>query len=127
MFKNDYIMDQIESFIEMLGKLVYKDSMASQTFISEEGTISESGMIKLNLERFLNQNKLGEGEDYLFEIIDSLEVKAAFELAVWFYSSLNAISDEELLQGNFSREEIGEGIAAMKEILAQNARLTDVE
>lgn len=61
--------------------------------------------------------RLSEAEDILFDNLDKLSSSQVISIAEWFYKKLNALSDEELLQGNFSRNEIFQGMDDIKRIL----------
>ena len=61
--------------------------------------------------------KLADAETILFDHLDKLTTSQATSLAGWFYKKLNALSDEELKRGNFSRKEIFQGIDDIKRLL----------
>lgn len=61
--------------------------------------------------------RLSEAEDILFDTLDKLSSSQVISIAEWFYKKLNTLSDEELLQGNFSRNEIFQGMDDINRLL----------
>jgi len=53
--------------------------------------------------------KINEAENLLFEMLDS-DNNDHFVLAIDFYKRLNSLSDNDLEQADFSREEIIKGL-----------------
>lgn len=62
-----------------------------------------------------NRGAYADAEDALFDMLDqATDRDAAVADAVAFYSRLSEQSDERLLAGNFSRDEIAAGLAALE-------------
>lgn len=61
--------------------------------------------------------RLSEAEDILFDNLDKLSSSQVVSIADWFYRKLNTLSDQELLQGNFSRNEIFQGMDDINRLL----------
>lgn len=57
----------------------------------------------------LNQLKINEAEDLLFENIDTKDL-IYIKVAMDFYNRLNKLNDEELEMADFTREEIKSGL-----------------
>lgn len=61
--------------------------------------------------------RLSEADDILFDNLDKLSSSQVVSIADWFYRKLNTLSDQELLQGNFSRNEIFQGMDDINRLL----------
>ena len=109
MYHRDWLMRQIEMITATLGWLL---TGRSESIVRlEEAPITHSGTNELTA-RLLALVETGaycRGEDELFEALDRGEPGAA-EAAVAFYAALNRLSDETLAAGDFSREEIEDGL-----------------
>ncbi len=101
-------MRQIEMIIQFLARLLYgSDSVAYEEYLDEEHITSDALFRAVN-ER-LQQGRISDAEDLLF---DQMNPSNPYELqvAIDFYERLNDLSDDELEQGDFSREEVEEGL-----------------
>ena len=107
MYRKDWIMDQIESFIETIHKVFLHEDNLTHDIAQTENTTQDSLYQKLDL--LIHERKINEAENLLF---DHLEPKDEKELAgaVDFYSKLNQLNDETLESANYSREEIEQGL-----------------
>lgn len=106
--KNDFVMRQIRDMVRMLAKIVlgrdtieYKDN--------EDMKFSEMSHIYTDLIRMVDEGKINEAENLLFDEINKDENKS-FEMALRFYDYLNSLSDVYLEENNYSREEVKEGV-----------------
>ncbi len=54
--------------------------------------------------------KIAEAEDILFDNLDKLSNSQIESITNWFYTKIDNLSDHELIEGGFSREEINQGI-----------------
>ena len=74
-----------------------------------EAAPTETDQLYLKLDMLIAQKRIGEAEDCL---LDSIEAgnKKHLELAMDFYQKLNRLSDEELAEANFPRQEIMDGV-----------------
>jgi hypothetical protein len=94
-------------FIEIIN-----DKISQNVFnyeFSKEGEVSETDLLYLQLTSLVNDGRINEAENLLFEQIDT-ENKRYLELAIDFYSKLNDMSDKDLEKAGFTREEIDEGL-----------------
>ncbi|WMM23785.1 DUF6483 family protein [Tissierella sp. MB52-C2] len=108
MYHQDWIMRQITSFIDMIGKVLFKKDSFELNIHGE----SNSEKIHLLYERLINlinNLKVNEAEDLLFENIETNDL-IYIKIAMDFYDKVNKLSDEELEEADFSREEIKLGL-----------------
>lgn len=111
MIKNDYILDMVETLGKALGKLVF--DVKEEGEVQEIGNLSDKDIIIIILKKFIEDGNYNDGEDALFEFLNNEEdmtMDEVKEIGQWFYKELEAKSDKELLHGNFSRDEIHEGL-----------------
>ena len=112
MFKNDYLMRQVEALSETVAHLVFRKQSADYVPTNQE---TPADALYFNLHQLVEQGKIAQAEDALYEACD-LNDPTCLEVAVDFYAHLNNLTDQELEAGDFSREEIQEGL---KDLLDQ--------
>lgn len=61
--------------------------------------------------------KISEAEDILFDNLFRLSTAQAKSISEWFYKKLSEMSDDDLSKGNFSRQEIYQGIEDLDKII----------
>ena len=80
----------------------------------------EKNIINLNnyivLRELINNGDFNDGEDFLFENIVKEPSVRGRKIAFWFYKKLMKKSDAELINGNFTRDEITQGLADIKKL-----------
>ena len=117
------LVDRLESqkremvFKELLGKKY--SSLNDFKFVytpMEEITL-------ISVKRLFFQGKLGEAEDLLFSSIEKNKTRNSIFIAGEFYTLLMELSDEELEEKNFSREEVMSGIKDIGELLEEEILL----
>lgn len=106
--KNDFVMRQIRDMVRMLVKIVLgRDTIEYED--NEDMKFSEMSHIYTDLIRMVDEGKINEAENLLFDEINKDENKS-FEMALRFYDYLNSLSDVYLEENNYSREEVKEGV-----------------
>lgn len=106
--KNDFVMRQIRDMVRMLAKIVLgRDTIEYED--NENMKFSEMSHIYTDLIRMVDEGKINEAENLLFDEINKDENKS-FEMALRFYDYLNSLSDVYLEENNYSREEVKEGV-----------------
>lgn len=107
MLKNDWIISQINQLIRMIANIVFKKN--SIDYIVTENTTTEEKNLHNSLVELLSEGKINEGENLLFYSIDrdNLEI---FKIGVDYYEKINKLSEEELKNYNFSKNEIKSGL-----------------
>ena len=107
-YKRDWILRQIQMIADMIAHAVFGTSAIA--YMSEnEAAPTETDQLYLKLDMLIAQKRIGEAEDCL---LDSMEAgnRKHLELAMDFYQKLNRLSDEELAEANFPRQEIMDGV-----------------
>ena len=94
---------------EAVGSLIFNKKTATLYDIRDEFRQAETDVLYLQLRTFLNDNKINEAENLLFETIDPFEA-SHFVIAIDFYEQLNKMSNAELEEHDFSKEEIVSGL-----------------
>lgn len=110
-FKNDFILDMVNSFGHGLAKTIFKVKDEGEPI--EIGNLSDKDIITIILKKLIMEKNFSVGEDTLFEFAENIEEMSKEEIlqiGQWFYDELASLKEEELLQGNFSREEIHQGL-----------------
>lgn len=106
--KNDFVMRQIRDMVRMLAKIVLgRDTIEYED--NEDMKFSEMSHIYTDLIRMVDEGKINEAENLLFDEINKDQNKS-FEMALRFYDYLNSLSDVYLEENNYSREEVKEGV-----------------
>ena len=108
-YHQDWLMQQIEA---ITATLKYVISGKREHIVTEEikapTPMGEDGLY-LQLQALVRRGDICEAEDLLYEYLEEPDSRT-FETARRFYEDLNHLSDEVLKEGNFSREEILEGL-----------------
>ena len=110
----DWLIRQIQLLLHFIARVIFKKEYIVYTVEDSEAT-TETDLLYASLMALLKDSDIGGAEDLLFHNFEKDNLRY-LELAVDFYQRLNKLSDEELKAGNFSREEIQEGL---KDILVQ--------
>jgi hypothetical protein len=110
-YENDWVMRQINMLVQFAARVIFhKDTVEYD--IEDESNLTDTDDLYLKIQKLLQEGKICEAEDLLFE--NQSDTEAYLTLALDFYQKLSKMSDEELEQHNFSRQEIYDGL---KEVL----------
>lgn len=114
--RNDYIMDMIEDFGELLLSLKEKTTQ-NQDFstVNHDENLGEAGLIGIMLKRMCAAGKINEAENLLFEELEEHPEPDYFYVALDFYKELSSYTEETLSQCDFTKQEIAAG---MEEVIA---------
>lgn len=107
-------MRQIKLMVAAIAKIVFHKDVALYEPRDEAGQ-TETDKLHLYLGRLIDEGKLNDAEDLLFQSLDPGDSDALL-LALDFYQRLNALSDEALGRMNFSRREIYDGLREVEAI-----------
>lgn len=102
-------MRQIEGIAAMLGWLIFGKNGKTVSLETDSPGHARDGDLFAELSALLKQGNYCGAEDRLFEALETGEPDG-LRTALRFYSALNQISEAELRQGNYSREEILDGL-----------------
>lgn len=109
MFNKDYFMRQVEMMTEAIGCTIFNRETASHYDIGDEIKQLETDLLYRQLHDLLSNNKFNDAENLLFDMIDSTNSSHLF-IAIDFYEKLSRMSDAELEEHDFSKEEILNGL-----------------
>ena len=105
-FQDDWIMRQIDIIARFVANLVFnKNGIEYQPGTTE--MLSETDELYFVLNRMIKEGEIGKAEDMLFDNISFTD--RYIELATDFYQKLNRLSDSELEEADFSRDEVYDG------------------
>ena len=104
--EKDYIMRQIQMLVQFVARFIFREAQNSHEIHTEQ--TSETGKLHTQLKDLMLANNICAAEDALHENFN--ESKDYLRLAMWFYSELNTMTDEELEASEFSREEVYDGL-----------------
>ena len=108
-YHQDWLMRQIEVITTMLAFLL-TGKRGKTVSVQEELLPTASGSdLSAQLQVLTAQRKICEAENLLYEAMEEPD-DSVLEAAVQFYSRLNTLSDQELEDCSFSREEILSGL-----------------
>ena len=112
-FEKDWVMRQIKVLVRSIAQLVFHKDVVEYV-VEDEANLSTTDLVHRELMELLEQGKVCEAEDYLFE--NYLPGNADhLKLALDFYQKVNLLTDEELDARNFSRDEIYDGLRDIME------------
>ncbi|KEI74949.1 hypothetical protein N486_03855 [Clostridium botulinum B2 128] len=107
----------IKKSIDDLGKLFGKTVLENDKNIDTE-KIGSTDLFKIILNKLFYEGNYDKAEDLIFEELEKNDSPEVYEIAVEFYNALLQKSDEELNEGNFSRDEIYQGLDDIKRFKA---------
>ncbi len=117
----DYLMRQIEEMVRFLATALFQKEPTGPVIFDENGTFSQDQFLLFQLEKLLLQNKINQAENLLFQQLEETPTKKTFAVALQFYKIVQKMSDEQLEEHDFSRQEIAEGLEAIEKLyLAAN-------
>lgn len=108
MKRNDFILEIVESLGKSFGKLVFEVNEEADPIVIEN--LSDKDMILIILRKLISDRKYNEAENILFQFAKSSECDEIDKIGEWFYNELSIKRDGELMENNFSRSEIVQGL-----------------
>lgn len=109
MIREDYIMRIIHEAVRTLLKLLFGIEEKKEEEIAFSDAVMEEKYRRLC--GLAAQGKINEAENQLWEQLDGTD-QEDFKMAILFYEYLNNLTDEQLEQADYSREEISQGLLA---------------
>ena len=108
MLTEDWMVRQTEALARSIAYLVFQkeDTAYTPTGAAEDAEID--ALHRALLEK-VNAGDIGGAEDLLYERADGTD-RRCLEVAVDFYSRLNDLTDGQLEQGGFARDEVQDGL-----------------
>lgn len=114
--ENDILLRQIKAFAQGLAYLLGKGSGGSNTEIVFPQKQSDSLPYQDQLESFISNGKLHEATSFLFSRRFAMEESSFVRLALWYFENINHLTDFQLSQDNYSRNEIQLGLTQISKI-----------
>lgn len=111
---NDYIMRQIEDITRLIAHAIFMRQRSDFDIIDEHGEVSSGQFLLYRLRKLAYSGQINEAENLLFETIDREKRDEYLAAALDFYETLGAMTDEQLLAADFSREEVLQGLKEVK-------------
>lgn len=113
MFEQDYIMRLIHQVIRTLLKLLFNidTEKEEELFL----TINETKEKFYELLDLVDKGQINEAENKLLEELNPKEIQY-YKKALMFYAYLNEMDNDFLMEHNYSKREITEGIQYVSEI-----------
>ena len=119
------LVDRLES---QKRELVFKELLGKKYSSLNDFKLVYTPMEEITLisvKRLFFQGKLGEAEDLLFSSIEKNKTRNSIFIAGEFYTLMMELSDEELEEKNFSRQEVVAGIKDIGVLLKEEILLFD--
>ncbi|MGG7057887.1 DUF6483 family protein [Clostridium nigeriense] len=99
----------INELARNFGKALVKKEDDNMQVMNLEDTGS-SEILRIILKSLIVKKEYNKAENFLFEEIEKDKSEANYKVAVDFYEELLTKSDEDLIENNFSREEVLQGL-----------------
>jgi hypothetical protein len=120
-FRNDYIMRQIDSLVMVVAKIFF--GKTTPVYERQDEINPTSGdRLHDELMDLVEMNRINEAENLLFEHLGT-GIEGGLSLALNFYHRLNLLTDEQLAVAEFSRGEIDAGLRDVIKLLGLSAVL----
>ena len=82
-----------------------------------------SEILRIILKSLIAKKEYNKAENVLFEEIEKNKSEANYKVGIDFYEELLEKSNEDLLENNFSKEEILQGIKDLKILFSKNLNI----
>ena len=107
-YQKDYLMRLIEDIVRIVARIFFGKDYVSYRYI-DETVLSRTDLWYRQLMELIEQRRLGEAEDILFDGLDTGN-RDHMSVALDVYMAMNALSDDELENADFTRQEIKDGL-----------------
>jgi len=104
----DFLMRQIEFITTAIGEIIFFKPSSGYEVQSEVRQI-ESDLLYVLLCNMLKENNINGAENMLFDMLD-IDNREHLAIAVDFYNQVSRMTDDELQNADFSRNEINRGL-----------------
>ena len=108
-FQDDYVMRTISDLVRAIARLALGKNDIDYELPADEAADTELDQVYRRLKNMVDEGDINGAENYLSDELDT-DNKGYLEMALTFYMYLNQLSDAELYEADYSREEIVEGI-----------------
>jgi len=114
MYHQDWFIRQIRYIIQYIAKLILNKSVVEYE-IRDINNQTKTDELYLRIQRMLVERNLNEAENLLFDRLDAADYDYLL-IALDFYTKVNNMSDDDLDEADFPREEIESGLMELKHI-----------
>lgn len=114
--RNDLLIDMAEDLGRSLMRLIVDDDSDDSEAIVVEN-LTDKDKILIVLKKLISETRYSEGEDVLFQFAENNNHNYVEGVGHWFYQELSLKSEEELEEGNFSKEEIQQGLKDFQKLI----------
>ncbi len=111
-YHQDWLMRQIEAISATLAYILTGKKVHTTTIDEEQQRQTGGNTLAEKLLAMVSTGEICQGENLLYEAMDQNDPEAP-EAAILFYNAINQLSDEQLIERNFSRDEIKDGLEAV--------------
>lgn len=108
-YQNDYVMRTISDLVRAIARLALGKNDIDYHLPPDETDDTALDQTYRKLKKMVDEGDINGAENALSDELDTGN-KAYLEMALTFYMYLNQLSDSELYEADYSREEIAEGI-----------------
>ncbi len=108
-FEKDWFMRQLKLCVDMAASMILGKEFSPYQLSSQDPT-TPADQLHVRIVTLLNQGDTNGAEDVLFDSVDPEDMDI-YHVGLDFYDRLNQMTDRELAEVDFSREEIREGLA----------------
>jgi hypothetical protein len=109
----------IERLINELAKNITKTVLNKEDESSQKINLNDVGsgdILQIILNRHVNDGDYNKAENILFDTINKNDSQEIYQIAINFYNLLLEKNDAELKNGNFTKEEIYQGLHDIKRL-----------
>lgn len=107
-FEKDWFMRQLKLCVDMAASMILGKEFSPYQLSSQDAS-SPADQLHVKVVTLLHQGQVNEAEDLLFETVDDSDLDIYY-VGLDFYDRLNQLTDRELEELDFSREEIRDGL-----------------
>ncbi|WP_461612056.1 DUF6483 family protein [Clostridium sp. Marseille-QA1073] len=113
---NDYILRLAEDLGKFAAKVLLDKDQEEYGNINLSSLSSEE-ILQILLKKLVLEGKYNEAENVLFEELNKNPSDDLVNIGKDFYNDLLSKSDEELIKGDFSREEVLQGLKDIEKFI----------
>lgn len=108
-YHQDWMMRQIEILCTTLGYILFGKNPNTVQMEQLPQAQPDTNLLYLQLRTLAEKAQICEAENLLYEAMEDPD-QSVLEAALAFYEDLNRLTDDQLRQANFSRDEILSGL-----------------
>lgn len=112
-FQDDYVMRMIRDMVRALGSIILGRHVTEYQ-LPEEADFTDTDFLYRDLTGMADRGEINQAENILLTEMKPGD-KKYLEMAIGFYQYINQFSDDFLLEHQYSRQEILEGLQALAE------------